>query len=576
MAKTLNKAQRQRQALVRLLIMAAILVCVNILASYFHSGLDLTQERRFTVTDPTKKVLGNMKEVAVIDVYLQGKFPAELQRLQEAVRQELSKFKELSGNKIIFRFINPIEGKNDKEQKEIVHELAQKGVRLLELSSTKEDDEYSTKPFFPYALVQYNNKEMAVPLLENPQGKSPAEKISYSEMALEYKFANAINQLSRRDQAHIAYITGNGEPLDISTVDMLMSVTKSYALDTVDLSHTLQISLAYDAIIIYSPKTPFSGPEKLKIDQYIMRGGHVLWAVNNMNASLDSFSHSPQFIATEAGLDLDDILYKYGVRINNDLLEDEELNLPLPRTYNGGTPELHPWVYFPKLNPTSDNPIVKNMDFVMSGFTNTIDTIRSSGIKKTTLLHSSAHSLNPRSPVRVSLSMMNYPPKPETYTKSYLPVAVLLEGKFHSAYQGLLAPSYLRILDSLHQPFIQVCDSENSMIVVSSGQIFSNGYTAKEGVLSMGYYNYTQEFFANRDFLLNCLEYLTDHSGLLEARAKEVKIRLLDMPRANAEKTTWQVVNVGVPLAIVFIFASGYFFYRKRRYEVQKTPKKLQ
>lgn len=573
MAKTLNKAQRQRQALMRLVIMMAILICVNVLASYFHSGLDLTHEKRFTLTQPTKTLLGNMKEVAVVDVYLQGKFPAELQRLQEAVRQELTKFKELSGNKIIFRFINPIEGKNDQEQKQIVHELEQRGVHFLELN-TKEDEEYSMKPFFPYALIQYNSKEMAIPLLEDPQGKSPAEKISYSEMALEYKFANAINLLGRRDKAHLAYITGNGEPLDISTMDMLNSVRQSYEIDTVDLTHQLQISLAYDAIIVYSPETAFSGPEKLKIDQYIMHGGHVLWAVNNMNTSLDSFAHAPQFIATEKGLDLDDILFKYGVRVNNDLVEDEELNLPLPRTYDGGKAELHPWVYFPKLNPTSDNPIVKNMDFVKSYFASTIDTIRSSGIKKTVLLHSSAHSLNPRSPVRVSLSMMSYPLKPETFNKSYLPVAVLLEGKFHSAYQNLLAPSYLKVLDSLHHPFKQVCDTENSMIVVSSSGIFSNGYTAKDGVLPMGYYSYSQEFYANRDFLLNCLEYLTDHSGILEARSKEVKARLLDATRANDEKTTWQVVNVGIPLAVVLVFASGYFFYRKRRYEVQRTPKK--
>jgi gliding-associated putative ABC transporter substrate-binding component GldG len=415
---------------------------------------------------------------------------------------------------------------------------------------------------------------MAIPLLEDPQGKSPAEKISYSEMALEYKFANAINQLGRRDKAHIAYITGNGEPLDIETVDLLMSISKNYELDTVDLTHQLEISLAYDAIVIYSPQTQFSGPEKLKIDQYIMRGGHVLWGVNNMNTSLDSLAHSPQFIATEKGLDLDDVLFKYGVRVNNDLLEDEELNLPLPRTYDGGKSELHPWVYFPRLNPTSDNPIVKNMDFIKSFFASTIDTIRSSGIKKTILLHSSAHSLNPRSPVRVSLSMMSYPLKPETFNKSYLPVAILLEGKFHSAYQNLLAPSYLRVLDSLHHPFKQVCDNENSMIVVSCTGIFSDAYKTKDGLLPMGYYDYSGEFFANRDFLLNCLEYLTDHSGILEARSKEVKARLLDTTRANNEKTTWQVLNVGLPLALVLVFASGYFFYRKRRYEVQGTPKK--
>jgi ABC-2 type transport system permease protein len=571
MAKTQNKSQRQKQALTRLIIMAAILLCVNVLASYLHTGIDLTRENRFTLTEPTRKMLRNMKETAVIDVYLKGKFPAGLQRLQEAIRERLNTFRDISGNKIIVRFIDPLEGKNASEQKQVVHDLDEKGIHFLELNTKDEDAEYSMKPFFPYALLQYNNRQMPIMLLENPPGKSAEEKISYADAMLEYKFANAINTLGRPDHIRIAYITGNDEPLGIETIDLHTAIRNFYDLDTVDLSHSIEISPAYDAIVIYAPKTPFSGPEKLKIDQYVMRGGHVLWAVSTMNASLDSLAaHPPQMISMEYGLDLDDILFKYGVRINNNLIEDEELNLPLPLTVNGRTePDLHAWPYFPKLNPTSDNPIVKNMDFVIGGFTSSIDTLKSALIKKTVLLHTSGHSLDPRSPVRVSLGMMTYPMKPEMFNKSYLPVGVLLEGKFHSAYERLLAPSYLRVLDSIHHPFKSVCDTTNSMIVVSVGNIFTNSYSAKDGVLPMGYYNYTGEFYANRDFMLNCLQYLTDPSGVLEARSKEVKMRLLDDVRAKNEKTTWQVVNVSIPIAIVLIFASAYFFFRKRRYETK-------
>jgi len=337
-------------------------------------------------------------------------------------------------------------------------------------------------------------------------------------------------------------------------------------LDTVDLTHTLQISLAYDAIIINQPTIPFTGPEKLKIDQYLIHGGHILWQANSLNASLDSLAHSPQFLALEYGLQLDDLLYKYGIRINNDLVEDMQ-NIPIGRTYNGGSPELHPWVYFPKLNPIAEHPIVKNMDFVMSGFTNSLDTIRTSGIKKTVLLQSSKYSRTSGAPVRVSLSMMNYPLKNEMFNKPYRPVAVLLEGKFRSAYMGLLAPEYLRLMDSLKQTFKLTCDSPTSMIVVSAGDIFSNDYTTKDGVLAMGYYRFTGEYFANKDFLLNCIEYLTDRSGVLEARSKEIKLRLLDNGRAKEEKSMWQFINVSVPVAIVLVFASCYLFFRKRRYE---------
>ncbi len=571
--KTTDKNQRQKQAMIRIVIMAAILICVNVLASYFHIGLDLTKEKRFTLTSPTKKLLHNMQEVAVVEVYLKGKFPAGLQELQEAVRERLQSFKDIAGNKIIFRFIDPFEGKNESEQKLIAHDLAQKGIMVLQLEN-KDEDEYTTKPFFPYALVHYNGKETAVTLLENPPGRTAAEKISLAEVMLEYKFANAINQLSRPDRSRIAYITGNGEDLGINSFDMLASIPRYYDMDTIDLSHTLFISIAYDAIIINQPTVPFTGPQKLKIDQYVMHGGHVLWVMNMLNATMDSLRTSPQLIAMDYGLGLDDILFKYGVRVNNDLVEDLQCMQVGYINQVNGQREFRDWIYFPKLNPTSEHPIVKNMDFLRSGFTNSIDTIKSTGIKKTVLLQSSKYSRNAMAPARVSLSTMYYPQKNEMFNKPYLPVAMLLEGKFHSVYQNLLAPEYLRLLDSLKQTFKPVCDSDNSMIVISAGDIFRNEYSAKDGPMQMGYYGWTHEFFANRSFLLNCLEYLTDHSGILEARSKDIKLRLLDNGRAKEEKTQWQIINVTIPIALVLVFASCYFFFRKRKYEVKQNETK--
>jgi ABC-2 type transport system permease protein len=322
---------------------------------------------------------------------------------------------------------------------------------------------------------------------------------------------------------------------------------------------------------------PFTGPEKLRLDQYVMNGGHILMAVNTLNASLDSLRiHPPQIMAMENNLDLDDLLFRYGARVNNDLVEDEQ-NLGLARTMNDGSPQLHDWIYFPKLNPIADHPIVRNMDFIRAGFSNSIDTIRTAGvnIKKTVLLSTSKHSLKADAPVRVSLSMMNFPLQDQMFTKSYLPVAVLLEGKFVSAFKNKLAPEYLKFLaDSLHMPYKQVCDSSNSMIITSVGDIFINDYSPANGIRPMGYYLYTNEYFANRDFLLNCIEYLTDHSGVLEARSKESKLRLLDVSRARDEKTKWQTVNVAIPVAIVLVFASAYFFFRKRRYEIRSENKK--
>jgi ABC-2 type transport system permease protein len=574
MATPARKNRQQQQATIRIVIMAAIVVCLNVLASYFHTGLDLTQEKRFTLTAPTKKLLREMQEVAVIDVYLKGKFPAGLQRLQEAVRERLRSFKEVAGGKLIFRFIDPFEGKTEKEKKQIAHDLEGKGIMVTELKS-EDENEYSMKIFFPYALVQYNGREMPIYLVDAPPGRGSIEQISYAEAMLEYKFANAINQLGKPTRPGIAYLTGHGEPLGVKTYDMLTTLQGIYDVDSLDLTHSLDISLAYEAVIINQPTLQFSGPDKLKIDQYIMRGGHVLWVINALNATLDSFANGPQFIAMEHPTDIDDMLFKYGVRVNFDLIEDMQCN-PLPRVMNNGKPQLHDWVYFPRLNPSADHPIVKNMDLVMAGFSNTIDTIRSPSIKKTVLLQSSKYSRSARSPVRVSLSMMSYPLKHEMFTKSYLPVAILLEGQFHSLYENRLAPEYLRLLDSLKQPFKSSCTGNNSMIVTSVGEMFSNGYSEKDGVYPIGYYQFTGEYFANKGFLLNCLEYLTDKSGVLEARSKDVKLRLLDKGRVKFETTQWQVVNVGIPIAAVLIFASFYLFFRKRRYEVKsEKPKNL-
>ena len=572
--KTTVKNKQQQQATIRIVLMAAILICANVLASYFHTGIDLTREKRFTLTKPVKNLLRNMPEVAVIDVYLKGKFPAGLQRMQEAVRERLRSFKDIAGNKLIFRFTDPFEGKSDKEKKAISHDLENKGIRALELK-TEDEDEYSMKPFFPYALVHCNGREMPIFLLDAPPGKSTQEQLSYSETMLEYKFAHAINELNKPARARLGYITGNGEALGMKTMDMLSSLPVAYDLDTLDLTHTNNISLAYDAIIINQPSEKFTGPQKLKIDQFVMHGGHILWVVNQLTASLDSLAlHPPQQLALEQGLELDEVLFKYGVRVNNDLLEDMQC-LPLPRTMNDGKPELHPWIYFPRLNPTADHPIVRNMDIVMGGFTNTIDTLRSPEIRKTVLLQSSKYSRSSRSPVRVSLSMMNYSLKNEMFTKHYLPVAMLLEGKFHSVYENRLAPEFLRYLaDSVKEPFKPRCDTPNTMIVVSVGEIFSNGYSTKDGMLGMGYYRFTGEYFANKAFLLNCLEYLTDRSGVLEARSKDVKLRLLDNGRIKPEKAQWQFVNVGIPIACVLVFASCYFFFRRRRYEVKPSPPK--
>jgi len=569
-----KRKKQQQQAIVRLAIMAGILVLVNILASRFHRGFDLTKEKRFTLSDATKNMLKDMKEVAVVDVYLTGKFPAGFQRLSEATRERLQSFKDYGGSKIVFRFADPFEGRSESEKTQIAKSLYDKGIEPVSLN-VKGDQNSSEQIIYPYALVQYQGKSMPVKLLENHLGMSPLEVLNYSESLLEYKLASAIHKLQAPGKPRIAYIMGHGEQLGAHTYDLFLTLRQHYFVDTLDLTAEYRINDAvYNAIIINKPTMPFDEKEKFKIDQFIMHGGHVLWAVDMLHTPVDSLQNSGQFITQDYGLNLDDQFFKYGMRVNYDLIEDVQCNqVPLiTGTLGNGQPqiELRPWTFLPIFTPTSKHPIVNNMDAIMGSFANSIDTIQNVGITKTILLESSNYSRTTSHPARVSLSMIKYNPDPKLFNRPNRPVAVLAEGKFYSLYNNRMPPSFLNLLrDSLKYNFKSAVDSSNSMIVIADGDMMLNRMSRSRGFSEMGYWEYTQSLFANKNFILNCLEYLTDPHSLLEARNKDLKLRLLDTKRAKDEELKWQAINVGMPIVLVLIFASAYLFFRKRRYEVK-------
>ncbi|WP_276132269.1 gliding motility-associated ABC transporter substrate-binding protein GldG [Polluticoccus soli] len=573
-----KRKSQQRQAAFRLLILVAILVCINMLAARFHYGLDLTREKRFTLSTATKNLLRNMDDVAVVNVYLKGNFPAGFQRLSEATRERLQSFREYAGSKIVFRFIDPFEGKSEMEKKAIYQQLVTKGIMPVELNVKDAEDGSSQKVIFPYALVQYNNREMAVRLLDNKIGLTPLEILNYSESMLEYKFAGAINKLSSPAKPEIAYIMGHGEALGAHTYDLLTTLAGIYTVDTIDLVNSLYISPVYKAVIINKPTQRIDDRDKFKIDQYVMNGGRVLWAVESLNATMDSMQFhkggdvkSPEFLAMDYGLNLDDQLFKYGVRVNPTLVEDMQcLEIPVTVGVVNNNPqiELRPWIYFPLFTPESRHPIVNNMGEVFGRFVSTIDTIANPEIKKTILLTSSKYSRVSQAPARVSLAMVQFAPRPEMFKQPSQPVAVLLEGKFKSVFQNQLTPQFLQILrDSIKRPFKPEADSASKMIVIADGDMLLNDFTESMGPMEMGYWRFTKSLYSNKAFILNCLEYLTDNAGLLEARSKDTRLRLLDGGRVRDEKNTWQALNIGLPIALVLIFASAYLFFRKRRYE---------
>lgn len=565
---------QNRQAAFRVLVLAAALICLNILAGRFHTGIDLTKEKRFTLSNPTVKLLHDLKEVVYVDVLLDGKnFPAGFQRLKESVRERLQSFRDVSGGKLIFSFRDPFEGKAEKDKAQVFSKLAEKGVNGVRLRQSG-DEKYTEQVVFPYALVRFNGKELPIKLLESHLGFTPLESLNYSESQLEYKFAAAINSLLRPDKLHLAYVMGNGEALGWGTYDALTTLENLYHVDTIDLNQGAHIPNVYNALIIVKPTHPFDDKEKFKLDQYVMNGGHLLMMLDAANASNDSLK-SEQFLATGNDLNLDDMLFKWGIRINPDLIEDLQSNrIPVVVGMNGDQPEVERknWFYMPVFIPTSQHPIVRNMDGIMSMYASTIDTIANPEIHKTILLESSQYSRPTLTPTRVSLSMLRFPPRPELYNKGFKAAAVLMEGKFQSVFQDRLAPEFVQILkDSIHRPYKPVADSNGSIIVVSDGDIFLNGLNKSTGPQEMGYWEYDDVHYANKAFLLNCIDYLTDRSGLLEARNKDIRLRLLDSGRVKTERSKWQSINLIIPLALVLIFGSAFIFFRKRRYS-SKLP----
>lgn len=560
--------------IIRFAILAVILLAVNVLGSLFHKRFDLTQEKRFSLSDATKKYVGNIEDIANVTIFLRGDLPAGFQRLQNRTLETLNEFNEYSNGKIQYHFENVLEGKSTpKEKQEAMQLLAQKGIQPVNLQVQQDEDDggYSEKIIFPYALVSYNGKEFPVSLLENHQGMGPKEVLDYSSNLLEYKFAQAIQKTKQAAKSDIAYIVGNGQQLGINTLDMLTTLSRFYTVDTIDLNTNIEIPNIYKAIIITTPQKGIDEKAKFKIDQYVMNGGRILWLLDRLNTSLDTLQKIDGYLATDRENNLEDILFKYGVRINPDLVEDVQLNVPIPITVGniGNKPDIRmlPWMYFPYAIPTSKHPIVHNMDGVLFQFANSIDTIATPGIKKTILLHSSNRSRRIAAPVRISLASLKFKPKPELFKESQIPLAVLLEGKFSSNFANRLAPKFLATLkDSLDRPFLSEARKETKQIVVSNASVFFNDFSDKTGPLECGFWKFTRQNYSNKTFLLNSMEYLVDDNGLLEARSKDLSLRLLDMTRVKSEKVKWQIVNIGLPILLTVLFGGAFLFFRRKKY----------
>lgn len=562
--------KNRKTDIVRFVVLLGIILIVNIGTHIFRKHWDLTAEKRFSLSEATVNYLHSIKEPTRVRILLAGKLPAGFQRLQERCQDVLSEFRSKSGGDVLFTIENPIEGKAPEERKPIYEALAKKGVQPMRLE-VRVDESNSQSVIFPYAIVAHNGKEFPVNLLENHQGMSPLQSLDYSASLLEYKFAQAIMQTEQADKIQIAYAQGQQEALGWATFDILSTIDDKYHLDTIDLNQNIEVPLNYKCLIIAGPHNVYDEKVKFKIDQFIMNGGRVFWLLNALSTGMDSLSSSGAYLAIPQNLNLDDMLFKYGVRLNTDIIEDFAQNTEIPVTIGetGGKPDIRfaPWVYFPNAIPTSKHPIVRNMDAVMFQFANSLDTIKNENIRKTILLASSPKSRRQQAPTRIDLSSLQYAPRAELFNEKNIPMAVLLEGKFSSVFKNRLDPKFVATYqDSLKKTLKDSCDTDNRMIVVSNADIFYNAVSNKMGPLECGMYQYTNRLYANKIFIMNCIEYLTDNNNIIEARNKDLVTRLLNMDKIEKEKSQWQILNIGLPIMLTILFASAFLFFRKKKY----------
>lgn len=550
-----------------------ILVAVNYLASLVHYRIDLTAEKRFTLSPATKKLLAGLDDRVAIDVLLAGDLPADFRNLRNQAEELLREFREIARNNIQVGFARPGEGIEGTEKEALLRHLDSIGIRPTNVKvQIKAGESQSESLVYPAALVSYQGKTVPIDLLQGQDLSGGISTLNTAAALLEYKFASAIQKAVQQEPAIIGYLIGNGQPLSYNVYDLIEHVLKpNYGFGFVPIDSVPVIPLDFDAVVIVKPTTPFSDQQKLKLDQYVMHGGKLIWMIDNLYAEMDSLMRTQSdFVAFDRGLNLEDQLFRYGVRINADLLQDLECDkLPLAVGNFGDQPQMQlvPWPYFPLLSSYSDHPIAKNLNRVLSIFPNSIDTVEAEGIQKTILLASSANSRTLSTPAIVSLNSVRTEEDVQTFNKHHLPVAVLLEGKFSSLYANRISSAMADSLaNQYHQPFLRAAEAENKMIVISDADIAANVVTQTEGPLAMGTNQFTRVQYANRDFLLNCIEYLTNPSDILSTRSKTLALRLLDPARIKQEKTNWQVLNTGLPVLLILIFAFIYQFIRNKKY----------
>lgn len=598
------------------LLLLAGLVGLNILASSLRLRWDLTAEQRYSLSPQTKALLKNIDSTITVDVFLKGDFRASFRKLRNTTNDLLNEMKDYSGSRLQINYksvdelfddeaknfmfgevinelrmngvnVDSIRNRNPNFENEVVQQMISDSLKVLGLLpytlEVQEKEEAKTqRVIYPSALVKYGDKVVSVDLLsgKTEYSRDPltgslvtdeAKSISNAEALLEFKFADAIEKIQRKQKPLIGYMTGNGQPMGPETFDLVQTLDADYLFRIIDPNTTPVIPKEFAAVLIVKPSLGFTDSVKMKIDQYVMQGGKLLWFLDMLHAEKDSLAFVAQTLAYDRGLNLDDLLFKYGVRVNRDLLQDQQCDLSKLVVGNaGGQPQLAdvPFNYYPLLTATANHPITKNLEPVLTQFTNTLDTVKAEGIAKTVLLTSSENAKFVSTPAIISLQELQTIEDINLYNKKNLPAGILLEGKFNSLYANRASAEMRQFFTNAYGSFKTQSAEPTQQLIVGDGDLVLNSFTKQEP-FTMGYSRVQERNYANKVFLQNTLEYMTGNASIVALRNKDVALRLLNPQKVAGQRLQWQLINIAVPILIVLLIGFGYMQWRKRTYSKQ-------
>ena len=571
----------KRNQITTFLITVVIVVLLNVIGSFVFTRFDLTSEKRYTLSPTTKEILNDLNDYVYFKVYLEGDFPAGFKKLRRETKEMLDEFRAYS-KYIDYEFINPSESGNEAEIRETYNQLYRAGLNPADLNVKNSDGSTKQMVIWPGALVSYrNNTEIAIDLLENQIGQTDSEALNASMQNLEFRLIDAVKKVTRLMKPNIAFIEGHGELEAPQVQDITQTLSQNYNVVRLEIGgridaliHRTQDTLrdvsafpSFDAIVIAKPTQPFDERDKFLIDQYIMHGGKVLWLVEPVFATMDSLQNQESTVGIEQDLNLDDMLFKYGVRLNRDLLLDLTCAaLPIRTGQVGGQAQLEffRWYYFPLLQAASEHPMVRNMNAIKADFVSSIDaTTSATGVEQIPLLRTSNYTKVSGTPVFITLAMLRQTPDQRMFATKGKNVAYLLKGTFPSLYANRIPQE---IADDQATDFMEE-SKPTAMIVVADGDIIRNQIDIRtRKPLPLGFDQYTQNTYANKEFIENAISYLVEGEGMIDIRSRELKVRLLDATKVSRERAKWQVINTLVPIAIIILLGVALAFGRKRKY----------